>query len=183
MRVRLKASAVVLALLLAGQAAALAQGGDDGEAARKAATAQANESGRAFAEGDFEKLLDYTYPRVIELGGGRKKLLADLKAETGKMREDGFEFVSYEAGEAGELVQLADPKLTAVILPAVLKMRAGGRVFRQPSYLVGVSTDGGRRWTFISGSSLDAARLKLVLPEAGDRLKLPKVGELEIESQ
>jgi hypothetical protein len=173
----------VLSLLLAAPARAARQNGEAESAARAAARAQAEESGRAFMVGDFARLLDHTYARVVELGGGRERLLAQLKTEADAMRADGFEFVSYEAGEAGRPVALADTKLTAVFVPVLLKLKAGGRIFSQQSYLLGVSADGGRRWTFISGSGLDAERLKLVLPEAGGRLKLPEEGELKIESQ
>jgi hypothetical protein len=176
-----RALAAVLTLLLP-ISAAQAQGGDSTEA-RAAAQAQAEESGRAFMTGDFGKLLDYTYPPVVELAGGREKLLAYLKTEAETMRADGFEFVAYEAGEAGAPVALAGAKLTAVVVPVVLKLKAGGRIFSQQSFLVGLSADGGRRWTFISGSGLSPERLKLVLPEAGDKLRLPKEGELKIESQ
>jgi len=180
---RMLASAVVLSLLLWGAAPAAAQEGGGKAGARAAARAQAEESGRAFMAGDFGKLLDYTYPRVVELGGGRERLLAHLRTEAEAMRADGFEFVAYEAGEAGEPLALSGEKLTAVLVPVLLKLKAGGRVFSQQSYLVGVSADGGRRWTFISGSGLDAERLKLVLPEAGGRLKLPEEGELRVEPQ
>jgi hypothetical protein len=174
---------LLLLWVVAASGSVQAQGGLDPAEARAAAKAQAGETARAFAEGNYEKLIDYTYPRVVEMFGGREKMLAGLRDEVKKMRDDGFEFISYEASEAGEPVALPGGKLTAVIVPAVLKMKGAGRLFSQESYLVGVSADGGRRWTFISGSSLNEERLRLILPEAGGKLTLPKEGELKVETQ
>ena len=49
--------------------------------------------------------------------------------------------------------------------------------------MIGVSGDGGLKWTFVSGSSATEQTLKLLFPSAAGRLKLPKPKPPELTPQ
>lgn len=135
--------------------------------------AEAENSSRAFMNGDFRKVLDLTYPRLIEMGGGREKMLAAVEDQLKEMRDLGMKIISHRVGEPQPSVRAGD-KLVAIV-PTVLRMESPEYVFEQNSFWLAVSNDEGKSWRFIDGSSLDAHLLKLLLPEAVGKLKLPAV--------
>jgi hypothetical protein len=131
--------------------------------------ARAEESGKAMLTGDFGKLADLTYPKVVELMGGRAKMVAFLVKETSKMQSEGFEFLSVDIGQPGAVVKGGD-KLFSLV-PMTLKMKVPGGTLTGNSYLLGISD--GRVWTFISGSDMDETKLKIIVPEAAGLITLP----------
>ena len=60
-----------------------------------------------------------------------------------------------------------------VILTYLLKMKAPDGILKRDSFLIGVSDKPGGTWTFVDGTKLDEAKLKLVFPTAADKLQLP----------
>ncbi len=154
------------------------QGAKGGGAAIKE---QGQKVGSAFLSGDFEALLDGTYPRILELVGGREKMLAVLKSEVAKWEAQKIKMVSYEVGEPGE-VKSAGAKLVAVV-PTEMKMEFPEALYTQKSFMLAVSTDGGKVWKFISGANLNKAALKLLVPEAAEVIELPKELEPVVEKK
>src|SRR5436190_21634853 len=57
-------------------------------------SAQANELAQALGRKDYAKVMDLTYPKVIELGGGREKLLAAMTQEVKIMEAEGVEVLA-----------------------------------------------------------------------------------------
>jgi hypothetical protein len=154
------------------------QGATGGGAAIKE---QGQKVSSAFLSGDFEALLDSTYPKILELAGGRGKMLAVLKSEVAKWEAQKIKIVSYEVGEPGE-VKSAGAKLVAVV-PTEMKMEVPGALYTQKSFMLAVSADGGKVWKFISGSHLNEAALKLLVPEAVGVVSLPKEVEPVVEKK
>ena len=145
------------------------------EEAAKQLRAQAEESSRAFMEGNYERLADFTHPKVVELMGGREKMAAAVRKGMAGVKSQGFETLSY--APAAEPTQvLREGRETYAILPTKLRMRTPGAViYVSESFMIAVSADDGKNWTFVSGATADAARLKLLMPEVADKLKLPTV--------
>lgn len=133
--------------------------------------ARAEESGKAMLARDFGKLADLTYPKVVELMGGRAKMVAYLVRETSKMQSEGFEFLSVNIGQPGAVVKGGD-KLFSLV-PMTMKMKVPGGTLTGESYLLGIAGSDGRVWTFISGADMDETKLKAIVPEAVGRITLP----------
>lgn len=164
------AALLLLLLLLAPAAAAQTQLTED---AAKLLRAQAAEMTRAFMAGDYERLADFTYPKVVEAMGGREKMAEFVRKEMAEVKTNGFETLSYTP--AAEPTQvLREGRETYAILPAVMRMGTPSGVMVGESFVIAVSADDGKNWRFISGS-LEADKLKLLLPAAADKLKLPGV--------
>ena len=53
-------------------------------------------------------------------------------------------------------------------------MTAPGGELHLEGYLLGVSGDGGKTWTFLDAEKLTAANVRQVLPSYDPRLKLPE---------
>ena len=134
--------------------------------------ARAEESGRAFMSGDFAALADLTYPKIVQMAGGKAKMVAFLEAGKRQMQSEGFESISYTVEEPKEIVRAGARLL--VVVPTVMKAKVRGGVITQRSYLLGVSAASPKSWTFIDGASLDESKLRALVPEAAGRIKPPK---------
>lgn len=143
------------------------------EAAAKRLQTQAIESGRAFIEGDLGRLADYTYPRLIELIGGREKMIEIVRKGVEEMKAEGFEPLSYVPSAPTQV--LREGARTYAIVPLKFRMRAPTEILVSDSFMIAVSDDDGKNWKFLSGSSIDQEKLKLILPDAAGKLKLPTV--------
>ena len=175
------ASVVAVNLLLLGASVFAQQPEVTTAKTREAAAikAEAESSSRAFMSGDYGKVIDLTYPKVIELGGGREKVLGAMEAELKEMRDLGMKIVSFKVGEPEPSVR-AGSKLVAVV-PTALKMESSEYIIEQKSFWLAVSADEGKTWRFLSGAVLDANALKFLLPEAVDKIKLPAVSQPSME--
>ena len=144
-----------------------------GEEAAKSLRAQAEESSRAFLEGDYGRLADYTYPKLVELLGGREKMAEFVRKGVEDLKAGGFNPLSSVPSAPVQVLRVG--RQTYAIVPLKFKMRAPGQVLVSDSFMIAVSDDGGKDWKFLSGASVDEARLKILLPGAAGKLKLPTV--------
>lgn len=134
---------------------------------------KAREVGAALQNKDYARVIDLTYPRSIELMGGREKALRATEAQMRKSEDAGYSIASVTIGDPGEF--LSEGTNTFVVVPSTTEMKApGGRIVAR-SYLLGISPDAGKTWTFIDGSGLRTAeRRKLILPRLPAKLELPE---------
>lgn len=136
--------------------------------------AAAEKSSRAFMSGDYNGLLDLTYAKVIELGGGRTKMLAAIEAGVKEMHDLELKIISHTIGEPQKSVRAGTQLLS--IVPVTLKMESPTEFYTQKSFWMAVSQDDGRSWRFIDGSYLNPDTLKMLIPEAAGKITLPDKG-------
>ena len=133
--------------------------------------AQAQEVNDAFRRRDFARMVDLTYPKVIEAAGGRDKMVAALAKGMKEMEAEGVVVLSSTAGAPIQIVR-ASGSIYAV-LPTTLKVKAHDGVFQTESSMIGISSDSGATWTFIDAGGKDQNQLKNLLPDAASKLNLP----------
>jgi hypothetical protein len=168
-------AAILLSLALAvGQSPATAD--SDSKAAIKKL---AQEIGDATVKGDFAAVFDHTYPPVVEKFGGRAKAIEFTESSLKKMKSQGFALKRFEIGEPGEFFVEGDNVF--VVVPTKIEMIFSAGTIRSKSYLLGISSDGKKTWSFVDGAGLrsEEAR-KAVLPKMPDKLKLPELAKPEI---
>ena len=132
---------------------------------------QAKEVNDAFSRKDFARFMDLTYPKVVEMAGGREKMLAAMNKELKEMESEGVVLLSSTSGAATQF--LHDSGSIYAVVPNTLKVKAQDGIFQTEGSLIGISTDGGVKWTFIDASGKDLTELKKLLPGIADKLKLP----------
>lgn len=158
-------------------ACCVAARGEEGPAA--VAKRQANEVGVAVKSGDFGKVVDLTYPKVIEVIGGRERMTTLMEAGLKQMKEQGFAFRSYRIAEPSEI--LTEGENTFIVVPTTVEMTVPGGKAVARSYLLGISVDRGKTWKFVDGSGLkDANARDKVLPKLPAGLKLPEFQKPEM---
>ena len=125
----------------------------------------------AFTNKNYQKVLELTYPKVIETGGGREKMMATMQKEINAMESEGVAMLSTTPGSPTNFVH--DAGSTYAVIPITLKMKAQDGVFQAEGTLIGISSDGGATWTFIDAAGKDDPDLKVLSPNVLDKLKLP----------
>ena len=131
---------------------------------------QAEKFGAALAAPDYERLVDLSHPRLIELTGGRDKMISGLRKAA---KETGLEVLSLKV-ERPERIIVAGADVLAVV-PVLHTTRHSGKTQSSKSFFLGVSSDQGKAWSFLDGTSLDNNGLKKVLPHFPPGVRLPKV--------
>ena len=132
---------------------------------------QAKEMNDAFARKDYERFVDLTYPKIVEMAGGRDQMLKGIPQQLKEMEAEGVVILSSTSGSPTQFVH--DSGSIYAVLPATLKAKAKDGIFESEGSMVGISSDGGANWTFIDASGKDHRELKTILGNVVDRLNLP----------
>ena len=157
---------VILSLFFLSQAAS-------GQSGNENLKRLADESGRAFVNRDFSRLVDLTYPKLVVLLGGRTKMIAFLERGVREMRAQGAEMLSMSPSEPTQVTTIG--RQVFAVLPVTMRIKVPEGVLVGESFMIGVSSDRGKSWTFVNGDNLDERRMRVLFPSAVGKLKLPPV--------
>jgi hypothetical protein len=116
-------------------------------------------------------MVDLTYPKVIEVAGGRDKMIAGLAKGLKDMESEGVIVMSSTAAAPIQIVHVSN--WIYAVVPTTLKVKAKDGIFQTESSMIGISSDSGAHWTFIDAGGKDHKELKNLLPASADALKLP----------
>lgn len=131
----------------------------------------AEENSAALAAGDYDRVVDFTYPKVVEMIGGRKKMIEILRRLAEDMKSHGTAILGADVSEPKEVVASGSKRFA--IIPTVVRMKVPEGTLRSKGFLLGISADEGKTWTFIDGAGITKEKLALVLPEFPPQLTLP----------
>ena len=115
--------------------------------------------------------MDLTYPKVIEMAGGREKMLAAMNKELKEMESEGVVLLSSTSGAPTQFMH--DSGSIYAVVPNTLKVKAQDGIFQTDGSMIGISADSGANWTFIDASGKDRSELKKLIPGVADKLNLP----------
>ena len=135
-------------------------------------TIQAREMVTAFESADYEALLDYTYPKIFEISGGRNVMLQMIQEIMQAMDNSGYRIDSARVGMPGQVYQ-AGAELHAIISQYVYMSIPGGTMVNE-SCLLAVSQDGGNKWYFLDTQQLDAKLKPYFFPQFNNELVIPE---------
>src|SRR5215475_4943221 len=102
---------------------------------------QANELSEAMLSGNYTRATDLTYPKLVQLIGGRSKYVAALQSQFKDMEAQNFRLVSNVAADPQDVIEVE--KVIYAIVPTTMKIRVPEGILVGESYLIGVSNDGG----------------------------------------
>ena len=164
----LRTAAVVAALAAAGCGPSRL----DDAAAKKNAKAKAEELQAAFSKADHDTFTRLMHPKLVEMAGGREKMVAHLAAEVKSAKDTGYEYESFTVGEPSDPVRGGTDLYLTV--PSTLRIKAPVGHLVTDSTLLGVSGDGGRTWVFINAVK-PREEVKRVVPGLPDAVALPEL--------
>jgi hypothetical protein len=139
----------------------------------------AQESNAALAGGDYSRVVELTYPKVVEMIGGREKMIETLRRGTEGMKAQGSAILGAEATEPKDVVASGDKQFAIVSM--TVRVRVPDGVLRSKGFLIAISADHGATWTFLDGAGLTKETLPQVLPDFPSQLSLPAPEPPELE--
>lgn len=133
----------------------------------------------ATVAGDHKTVIALTYPPVVKEMGGADKAVAATAKLMDELRAKGITLTAVKVGEPGKPVTGGGK--TYVVVPTRTELAAPQGTVRSKSFLLAISTDAGKTWTFADGTGLakKAARDK-VLPDLPAALTLPEREKPEV---
>ena len=125
----------------------------------------------AMFQEDYETLIRYTYPKAIEIGGGKEQMLETVKTNMSKVKSAKMSFHSAKLLPHGKIYQAG--KELHCILPhtLVLKMEVG--YISGMGQLLCISADGGKNWTYVDVGDKSPEKIKKLFPDFNPDLKIP----------
>ena len=132
---------------------------------------QANAAANAAIEGDWETLMQHTYPTIVEQIGGEELFLQMLESGMQDMETSGVRFLDVEFGKPGE-PHNAEKEIHCLI-PQTLLMKVEAGKLKVESHLLAISRDGGENWFFIDTALMSMESIKGILPNFNNDLKIP----------
>lgn len=127
---------------------------------------------QAVVAGDTEKILDSTYPGLVQQVGGRDAMRSMVTKNLSDLEQRGM------AVMATEIVSISQPLRAGDELHAIVRARRtvkapGGRQV-QDTFMIAVSGDEGKSWTFLDGPQLTPKHIKALFPDFNEALELPE---------
>jgi hypothetical protein len=163
-------SLILIAVAFCGR---LANADPQTERIRKLAT----ENSAALTSGNYPRLVELTYPKVVEMLGGRDKMLETLRRGSEDMKAHGSAILGAEVSEPEKVVTAGDKQFA--IVPMTVRVQMPNGTLRSKGFLIAVSEDRGKTWTFIDGAGLvrepgkEKEKLAQILPDFPPQLSLP----------
>ena len=136
---------------------------------------QAELTAKALLNDDYETLIKFTYPKVIELVGGRDKMISLIKKGKIEMGQQGISFDKVIIGKPSKTVIAGDE--IHCLVPQTVYMKVPKGKLKSETQLLAVSRDNGSNWFFIDAVSLTKDNIKRVLPNYNFDLVLPTKSE------
>ena len=161
------AGGLVLALLLFVPPLAHAQ--DDAAVVNLKAQAQACLD--AMLAKDYPKVVDQTYPKLVAFFGGRESMISYLQTQMPALEAEGIIFKEVALAQPETPVASGDKQF--VVIPQTVILSVKGDEWEQHSYLLGISEDGGRKWTFVDGAGINQDMGEAILPDLPVTMQLP----------
>lgn len=140
----------------------------DPEVVKKQATVVAD----ALVKGDFATVLNYTYPKALEMGGGKQKMRQMMDKGMQQMKTQGVSFESVTIGIPGKFYK-AGTEIHCLV-PEYINMKFGTSTVKGTSNLLAISADKGKNWKFVDLNKNTIPMVPKMFPNFNKDLKLPE---------
>jgi hypothetical protein len=127
---------------------------------------------QAMLKSDYSTIIDNTYPKAIQLAGGKEKMIEYINKFAGQMKEIGMSFDEISMGTPGKFYRTGN-EIYCLVPENITFKTQQGRILSHSS-LLGISQDNGKSWTFLDINNSSRANLKLIIPNINPGLEIPK---------
>lgn len=132
---------------------------------------QAELTASALLQGDYETLIKFTYPKIVEMVGGKESMISLIKKGKIEMNQQGISFDEVTIGDPSNIVKAGDE--IHCLVPQKIFMKVPKGKMKTGTHLLAVSKDNGNHWFFIDTVNLTMENIKNVLPNYNTELQLP----------
>ena len=137
----------------------------------------AAENSAALTSANYARLVDLTYPKLVEIVGGRDKMIETLRRGTEDLKAQGSAILGAEVSEPKKVITVGNSQFA--IVPMAVRVKVPRGILRSNGYLIAVSENRGKTWTFIDGAGLhktsagEREALEQIVPSFPAELSLP----------
>ena len=121
---------------------------------------------------NYSVVIDLTYPPIVDMLGGREKAVGVVQEQMKAIKEQGVSISSFTLSEPSE-IKTGGSELFS-ILPATMEMKAPQAKITLKTFLIAISRDQGKSWSYADGSNLTPELMKTLFPKFPPDLKLPE---------
>jgi len=112
----------------------------------------------AFLEDDYSIVADYTYPKILEMMGGKEAMIETTKESISKMKSQGFSFLDISFKDPSTFFEQNGD--TQCAITQVLVMETPNGKVQSESTIIAISEDEGENWVFLDSSGMPKASLQ-----------------------
>jgi len=141
----------------------------DAQNTQKAIKEKATEVANATVSSEWETVVKYTYPKIIQMMGGKEQMISIM---VNAMQEQQVKIISAEIGEPGEIYTSGEDNLFCLV-PETITIEIPNGKIKSESYLLAVSENKGSRWYFIDTAQLNMDNVQEMLPDYNMELVIP----------
>ena len=116
-----------------------------------------------FLAGDYENFVNYTYPKLIEMMGGKSNMVKATEQGMEKMKTNGFLFIDISFKNPSKFLK-KDYELQCSFTQVIVMRTPNGKIESEYT-LIGISNDNGQNWTFIDTSGKDKETMLKYFPK------------------
>lgn len=136
---------------------------------------QANRFAKASFNGDYKTVIDLTYPQLIAYSGGRDSLQKLMDERIAALKKQGVMTFSGSVGAPGPIIK-AGTQLHCLVPETIVLQLFNGH-YLTSTYLLALSDDKGKSWTFMDVGKMPAEVLQRLVPNYNADLRIPPAGK------
>jgi hypothetical protein len=121
-----------------------------GQSSNENLNRQVQEMKKLFLAEDYRTFSNYTYPKVIEMFGGKEEMIQATKNGIDQMKKEGYQIVDITYKDASKLLT-QDQELQCSLTQELLMQMPQGKLLAEYT-LIAISADKGKNWKFLDTS-------------------------------
>jgi hypothetical protein len=132
---------------------------------------QATMLGKALINGNYNLILDHTYPNVFAGLGSKESMLKVIRQGMDRLKAQGMVFESVDIGSPGKFYKSGVE--IQCLLPENMTMKVNNGRLIAHSYLLAITRDHGRKWYFLDLNENTLRNLHKVVPNLNQNIVIP----------
>ena len=136
---------------------------------------QARRFAIATFNGDHQTIIALTYPELVKLSGGPEQMQKLITEKIESLKKQGVMKFDGSIGSPSPFYKAGDQ--IHCLLPETLVLKTFNGRYVGRSYLLAVTKDKGKNWTFLDVGNMPADVLHRLLPTYNDELIIPASGK------
>jgi hypothetical protein len=136
---------------------------------------QASRFANATFNSDHKLVIDLTYPKLVELSGGRDSMQKLIVERIASLKKQGVMSFEGSVGSPGPFIK-AGTQIHCLLPETIMLNMFNGRYVTR-SYLLAISDDKGKSWTFMDVGKMPVEVLHKLLPNYNNGLVIPTPGK------
>lgn len=121
---------------------------------------------------DFNTVLNYTHPNILEATGGIDVMLPQIEEMFSKMEAEGFKFVKAEVLSVSDIIE--EQGESRCYVQNLNIMEISGQTYKSNSYLLGFYLKGAKHWVFVEAEKMKSPQtVEAFFPDFKTNLDIP----------